>query len=135
MSLSHLLTTDVASAAPDTAAEDLAAAFRDGEPVVVVLDEGRPLGVITPATLGRAVVDGADLGSMTAADLLDGEPVTIRESATRDDLVSLLSATSERWIVVVDDGAFAGVVSAEDVVVDFGRELEALLDLLADRDD
>jgi len=136
MTLADLLTTDVTTAAPETAVADLSRAFRGGEAVVAVLDEGRPQGLVTPATLGRAFVDGVDLDSQSAGDLLDGDPVTIRASASRADLVSLLAATSERRIVVVDDdGGFAGVVAVEDVVVDFGRELEAVLDLLASRDD
>lgn len=130
--LDELVRTDVPTAAPDTPVADVAAAMRArAADAVVVLDEDRPRGVLTPASLGRAVVAGEDLGARTAADLLSGDPVTIRRVASREDLVSLFARAGVREAIVLDDDEqYAGVVTFEGVLAAYGREFDALLDLL-----
>jgi CBS domain-containing protein len=131
--LDELLDTDVPTAAPDTPVADVAAAMRERDAdAVVVLDEDRPLGVVTPATLGRAVVAGEDLSTDVVADLLDGDPVTIRRVATRADLVAVFARDDAREAIVLDEAdQYLGVVSFDDVLAAYGREFDALLDLVA----
>jgi CBS domain-containing protein len=131
MSLDHLLDTDVLTAAPDTTVGDVARAFRQGEGAVcAVLDEGRPLGLVSAADLGRAVRPGEDLAARPVVDLLDGDPVTVQRSADRSALFSLLEAADARRVLVVDDGTFAGVATLDSVVRAYGRELTSVLALL-----
>lgn len=131
MSLSTLLRTDVTTAAPDTPAADVAAALRDrDESFVVVLDEHRPVGVLSAADLGRAVGDVA--AGATAGDLVT-ETEMVRASADRETLVSVFADSGARRVVVEDDaGEFAGVVALDGLLAAYGREFTALLDLLAD---
>ena len=131
MTLTDLAHADVPTAAPDTPIGDIAAVLRREErELVAVLDEGRPLGLLTVADIGGAFVAGEDLDDRVAADLLEGDPVTIRESADRGALVSLLAAADGRRVIVVDEeGGFAGVVGVEDVVAAYGREFTEILHL------
>ncbi|MDS0300032.1 CBS domain-containing protein [Halogeometricum sp. S1BR25-6] len=130
--LDELLRTDAPTAAPDTPVADVAAAMRrGGDDAVVVLDEDRPLGVVTPATLGRAVVAGDDLREEFVGDLLENDPVTIRRAATRADLVAVFGREGVREAVVVDDDdQYVGIVTFEHVLAAYAREFDALLDLL-----
>jgi CBS domain-containing protein len=128
----HLLDTDVLTAAPDTTVADVARAFRESDDdVCAVLDEGRPLGLVTAADLGRAVRPGEELAARSVADLLADDPVTIQRSADRSALLSLFEAADARHVVVLEaDGTFAGVATLDAVVGAYGRELTAVLELL-----
>ncbi len=130
MSLTDLARTDVTTAAPDTAAADVAAVLRDrDESFVVVLDEHRPVGTLSAADLGRAVGDGA---SATRAGDLVTETATVRASADRETLVSVFAESGARRVVVEDDaGDYVGVVTLGGLLAEYGRELTALLDRLA----
>ena len=131
MTLTDLARTDVTTAAPDTSTAAVAATLRErGESFVVVLDEHRPVGVLSAADLGRAVGEGA--AEATAADLVTGTE-TIRASADREALISVFADSDSRYVVVEDDaGDYAGVVALDDLLTAYGREFTALLDLLAD---
>ena len=131
MTLTDLAHTDVPTAAPNTPIGDISEVLRrEGKDLVVVLDEGRPLGLLTVADIGGAFVAGEDLEDRVAADLLEGDPVTIRRSADREALVSLLAAAEDRRVIVVDDGdAFVGVAGVADVVAAYGREFTEILTL------
>jgi CBS domain-containing protein len=102
---------------------------RDLECVVVVA-ENEPLGLLSPADIGRAYVEGTDLGRVTAGELLSGEPVTVRASADLSTFVGLLGDTGARRAIVVDDDGFVGVVTLDDALAQYGRELTRVLDLL-----
>ncbi|MDS0293863.1 CBS domain-containing protein [Halogeometricum luteum] len=130
--LDELLRTDAPTAAPDTPVADVAAAMRRGDDdAVVVLAEDRPLGVVTPATLGRAVVAGDDLSGELVGELLPEDPVTIRRVATRADLVAVFGREGVREAVVVDDAdQYVGIVTFDHVLAAYAREFDALLDLL-----
>jgi CBS domain-containing protein len=132
MPLDHLLDTDVLTAAPETTVGDVARAFREGDDAVcAVLDEGRPLGLVSAGDIGRAVRPGEDLAARPVADLLEGDPVTIQRTAERSALFSLLEAADVRHVVVLeDDGTFAGVATLDAVVGAYGRELTTVLALL-----
>ncbi|SFR70106.1 CBS domain-containing protein [Halogeometricum limi] len=130
--LDELVRTNAPTAAPDTPVADVATAMRTHDAdVVVVLDEDRPRSVVTPATLGRAVVAGEDLGSQAVGELLPADPVTIRRVATRADLVAVFAREGVREAIVVDDSdQYVGVVTFENVLAAYSAEFDALLDLL-----
>jgi CBS domain containing-hemolysin-like protein len=131
MSITDLTRTDVLTAAPTTAVADLVEAMRaDDADLVVVLEEDRPLGVVSAADLGRAVVAGEDLTGSTAADLTATDPFSVRESVAREDLLAEFVDAEAAYAVVVDDGGrFAGVVTREDLLATYGRELTTILSL------
>ncbi|MFB6108228.1 MAG: CBS domain-containing protein [Haloplanus sp.] len=134
MTLADLVRTDVLTAAPDTPVGDVAAAMRDhGASLVVVLDEGRPVGLLSDADLGRAFVAGEDLAARDAASVA-ADPVTVPVAADRETLVSTFDAEGvDRVVVVDDDGDFVGVVTLRDALVRYGRELDAVWTLLESR--
>jgi CBS domain-containing protein len=123
---------DALTAAPDTPVADVTAAMRaHGRAVVAVVDEQRPVGVVTLETVGRAVVADEDVRTLPVASLVDDDPVTIRETADREALLRLLARRGVRTAVLVDESdAYAGVVAFEDLLATYAREFDALLELV-----
>jgi CBS domain-containing protein len=97
---------------------------------VVVLAENDPRGLLSPADIGRAYVAGTDLGSVTAGELVSGDPLTVEASADLSTFVGLLGDTGARRAIVVDDDGFVGVVTLDDALAQYGRDLTQVLDLL-----
>lgn len=123
--------TDALTAAPDTPVADVTTAMRaHGRDVVAVVDEQRPVGVVTLETVGRAVVADEDVRTLPVASLVDDDPVTIRETADREALLRLLARRDVRTAILVDESdAYAGVVAFEDLLATYAREFDALLEL------
>jgi CBS domain-containing protein len=131
MSLIDILDRDVITAAPETAVGDITAAMRDHDvSVVAILREGRPVGLLTDADIGRAFIAGERLDGKTAADLLAGAPLTIRATADLSTLVAELAEEDARRAMVTDDrGNFEGIVTLEGALVQYGEDLERILRL------
>jgi CBS domain-containing protein len=131
MPIIDITRTTVVTAGPDTPVGDVTRAMRERDlDYVVVLAENQPLGLLSPADIGRAYVAGTDLGSVTAGELVSGEPVTVEASADLSTFVGLLGDTGAQRAVVVDDDGFVGVVTLDDALAQYGRELTDVLDLL-----
>jgi CBS domain-containing protein len=128
--LTDLVRTDVLTAAPDTTVDQAVEAMRTrGRSLVVVLDEQHPLGLVSAADVGLAVGETADLPTRPIVDLAV-DPVTIRERASRDGLLSRFRETGEERLVVVDDGdEFVGCISRRDLLATYADEFGALFEL------
>ncbi|RDI73086.1 CBS domain-containing protein [Halopelagius longus] len=129
--LGDLTRTDALTAAPETTVADAAEAMRTRDAdIVVVVDENRPLGLLTPETVGRAVVADEDVREMAVGELVGDDPVTVHETADREALVRLFARRDARAAIVVDEGdEYAGVVTFEDLLAAYAREFDALLEL------
>lgn len=131
MPLVDITRTTVVTAGPDTPVGEVTRAMRERDlEYVVVLAENDPLGLLSPADIGRAYVAGTDLGSVTAGELVSSDPLTVEASADLSTFVGLLGDTGARRAIVVDDDGFVGVVTLEDALAQYGRDLTQVLDLL-----
>jgi CBS domain-containing protein len=127
--------TDVLTAAPDTTVVQATDAMRThGEAFVVVLDEQYPLGVLSAADVGLALGSVDGLADRPVADVVS-LPVTIRERASREGLVSRFRETGAERLVVVDAAdEFVGVVSRRDLLAAYADEVESLFGLFSSLD-
>lgn len=131
MPIVDITRTAVVTAGPDTPVGDVTRAMRERDlDYVVVLAENDPLGLLSPADIGRAYVAGTDLGNVTAGELVSDDPLTVEASADLSTFVGLLGDTGARRAIVVDDDGFVGVVTLEDALAQYGRDLTQVLDLL-----
>jgi dTDP-glucose pyrophosphorylase len=89
---------------------------------VVVDDDGAFLGTVTDRTVRRALLVTDDPESLTVADVLDAEPVTVASDATDDDLRRVLLQHHVRAAAVVDDGQFV-----ERRAVDVGGDVTVVI--------
>lgn len=128
----HIARTDVLTAAPDTTVAQATDAMRThGHAFVVVLDEQYPLGVLSAADVGLAVGTVDDLAGRSIGDLVS-DPVTIRERASREGILSRFRETGTERLVVVDDGdEFVGIVSRQDLLVTYADEIGSLFELFS----
>jgi CBS domain-containing protein len=130
MPISDFVDTDVVTAAPDTPVEAVADAMRERNvELVAVLDEERPVGLLSAADIGRAYV-AEELDDRTAVDVAD-DPPTVPETADLSRLVAEFADAGARRAIVVDaEGAFVGVVTMDHVLVQYGRDFERVLSML-----
>lgn len=92
---------------------------------VVIVDDEKPLGLVTDRDLAMAVLDEEfDAAGTPVREFLTGEMATVEADEGIYDLVELLSEKGVRRVPVVKDGELAGIVSLSDVVVLLGMELQ-----------
>lgn len=84
----------------------------------VVVNGGRePVGVFSERDLARAVArSGAAALSEPVSSVMSTRLVTAAPSATIDELMGQMTDRRVRHILIMDEGALAGVVSIGDVV-------------------
>lgn len=86
--------------------------------VVVVDDDGAPVGIVTDPDLRRNVVaESRDPATTSVAAIMSAPLVTIRSGAFAFDALLEMTRRHIRHIVVVDDGRLVGVVSSRDLLV------------------
>lgn len=96
---------------------------------VVVLREGRVLGIFTERDLTRRVVAvGRDPGATRLGEVMTPDPDTIAADAFVADAVRLMDECCYKHLPVVDGGRVIGVLAPEDIPVsellELGEELE-----------
>lgn len=120
------LAVDAVTARQDASVSDLAQTMGDEDigDLVVVEDE-KPIGIVTDRDIALAVGEHNDLSSTTAADLMTENPATIQGDADSIELPRKLGEEKIRRLPVVDDdGRLQGVVTLDDVVATIGEELD-----------
>ena len=91
-------------------------------------DETKPVGVLTDRDI---VVGGIALGLdpevVTAEMLMTDQPVTVRDTASLEDVMDKMCEYGARRLLVVNKtGALVGVVSMDDLVEKIGKVLTKL---------
>ena len=91
--------------------------FRDADcGVVPVVEDGRPIGVLTDRDVALAVADYPDLGSRSVADIMTKDVISVPPEATLDQLKEKFGAEAVRRLLVVDaDNRLLGIISWADL--------------------
>jgi CBS domain-containing protein len=133
MTLKDIAIRGVETAGPDTAVEVLANTMDDkGVGSVVITEENRVVGIVTDRDIALTVAHETDPGTLTAADVMASEPLTLPSSAGVLELTERMADASVRRIPVVDDGGvIVGIVTLDDVVRLLSTELEHLSAVIA----
>jgi citrate synthase len=96
-----------------------AAASRMGEGSigsVVVVENDKPIGILTERDLVRFAAVGADAEASAVAEWMTRDPYTFGSNESCVDAFARLSEHGFRHIPVVDDGALVGIVSMRDLM-------------------
>jgi citrate synthase len=115
--VADVMTTPVITARPHsslTEATRLLATHGVGS--VVVVEDGKPIGILTERDLVRLTSSGADLSSATVADWMTKDPKTVDAASEVDSALNLLAESKFRHIPVVTEGKLVGVVSMRDLM-------------------
>lgn len=123
----------VVSASPDTSLTDAAQLLEEENVGSLVVVEGdRPRGIVTDRDIAIEVVArGQDPASLTVADVMSEDLVTVDVESGIFDVLRTMEEASVRRIPAVDsDGDLAGIVTFDDFVILLGRELKLLGDVI-----
>lgn len=123
----------VVSASPDTSLTELAQLMeQESVGSVVIVEDDRPQGIVTDRDITiEAVAREEDPTTVTAADVMSEDPVTVDMDSGIFDVIRAMNESNVRRIPATDaDGHLAGIVTFDDFVVLLGRELKLLSDVV-----
>jgi CBS domain-containing protein len=91
--------------------------FRDADcGIVPVVEDGKPIGVLTDRDVALAVADYPDLASRSVADVMTKDVVSVAPDTTLNQLQERFGAEGVRRLLVVDaDDRLLGVISWADI--------------------
>jgi CBS domain-containing protein len=122
----------VVTHSPDDSVVDAIESMRDREvsTVVVVDDNGVPLGLLTDRLVALQVGRGRPLDDLTLAevDLAEADPVEADSGIY--DLLEHMAEETARRVPVVENGELVGIISLSDVVVLLGMELQLVANVI-----
>ena len=131
MTIRQISRTDVVTADPDTPVTDVAATMRDrGVGSVVVTEAGTPTGLVTDRDIGVGVWDHDDPASVTAAEVMTSDLVTVDVETGIYDALRTAEEANVRRLPVVDGDELYGIVTLDDFVVLLSGEFESVADVI-----
>ena len=126
MAVIDIARTDVVTASPETSVADVVRRLhRESVSGLVVVEDDRPLDLVTDRDLTRALLDDTlDAETTPVEEFVDGETPTVTADAGIYETIETFSERGVRRAIVVEDGTLAGLLSVSDVVVLLGMELQ-----------
>jgi CBS domain-containing protein len=124
--LGRVCTKPVVTASANMTVAEAARAMRTKNVgALVVVNAGRPLGMITDRDIAMDVVaQGKDPDAVRVGDVMRKKPVTIREDMGILDAVRTFAKTGVRRLpVVTKTGTLVGVIAMDDLVMLLGNEM------------
>jgi CBS-domain-containing membrane protein len=118
MTVKQVMETEVQCARLSTKGDVIASLMIEGFGSVPVLDGRRKLvGIVSEHDLLGALDDGHELGTVTARDVMTGNPYSVRPETTLGTLVHVLRASDLVRVPVVDEqDRLIGIVARRDVL-------------------
>jgi len=113
-----IMSKDVKVVGPDSTVKEVVVAmnkFNIGS--IVVLQSGRPVGVISERDILRRVVEPSLApATLTARQVMTSPVITIRETATVDEAAKLMAKKRVRKLPVMRKEELVGIVTFTDIV-------------------
>jgi len=78
--------------------------------------DGTVLGIITEADILGALIEGRQLETLRAEDIMSTDPVTVESDATMADVMKVLDDEGVVRVPVTDRGVLVGIISRADVI-------------------
>ncbi|AUV83751.1 CBS domain-containing protein [Salinigranum rubrum] len=132
MTLKDVAIRGVETAGPDASVPMLANTMDEkGVGSVVITEENRVVGIVTDRDVALTLAREADPTTLTAADVMASEPLTMPHDAGLLELVERMDVESVRRVPIVDDnGVIVGIVTLDDLVRLLSVELEHLASIV-----
>jgi signal-transduction protein with cAMP-binding, CBS, and nucleotidyltransferase domain len=126
MAVIDIARTTVVTATPETSVADVVRKIHEEEVAgLVIVDDGKPLDIVTARDLLRAVLDDKfDAENTPVENFIDGDVPTVEADEGMYDTVEVMSERGIRRLSVVEDGTLVGIISISDIVVLLGMELQ-----------
>lgn len=126
------LAVDAVTVDKNTSVSDIARIMGDeGIGDLIVVEDNKPVGIITDRDIALEVGQNDDISSLTANDLMAEDLVTIQDDAEAVELPKKMDEGKVRRMPVVDeDGTLQGIVTLDDVVATVGEELNNIVTVI-----
>ena len=118
-----LTATDVMTPAPRTCSTfstvlEATMIFRDEDcGAVPVLDDGKPVGLLTDRDVALALIENGDtLTHMAVADVMTRGIASVEPTASLDEVADRFVDKSVRRLLVIDDDQLVGIIAWADIV-------------------
>jgi CBS domain-containing protein len=133
MTLKDVAIRGVETAGPDATVPVLANTMDEkGVGSVVITEENRVVGIVTDRDIALTLAREADPTTLTAADVMTPEPLTMPPDAGILELTERMDVESVRRVPIVDDnGIIVGIVTLDDLVRLLSVELDHLAAIIA----
>ena len=133
MTLKDVAIRGVETAGPDASVEMLANTMDEkGVGSVVITEENRVVGIVTDRDLALTLAREADSATLTAADVMAVEPLTMPSDAGLLELTERMDVEGVRRVPVVDDnGVIVGIVTFDDLIRLLAVEFDHLASIVA----
>lgn len=111
----------------DTPLPEVARRMRDADiGAIPISAAGELVGIVTDRDIAcRAAINGADVGEMTARDVMSREPACCAPDDELSDAVRLMETRRVRRLPVMADGSLVGMLSLGDVASQAGDPMSA----------
>ena len=119
MKVREIMTTEVATAAPDTTLDEIAIMMKEEDAGgIPIVDDGELVGIITDRDIViRCIAAGKEPTDTTAEEVLSEEMRTIEPDAEVEQASQLMAQHQIRRLPVVEDGEIIGIVTLGDIAV------------------
>jgi CBS domain-containing protein len=124
---------EVVTARPDDTAQTVAGLMDYyGVGAVVIVAENRPVGIVTDRDLAMCLLKprgdaNGDVRERKVGEIMARTPTTIREDLGFNHAIELMSQDGIRRLPVVDrQGRLRGIVTLDDLLAEFSRDMRAI---------
>jgi len=122
MNIRDVMTTNPRTVSPGDPIQNAARIMRDEDTgVVPVVDNGRPVGVVTDRDIVVRAIANGELNK-SVRDIVSKEVVTARPDMSTREAAELMSEHQVRRLPVVENDRLVGIVSIGDLAVKEGNE-------------
>ena len=131
-SVQEVMNPDPVSLPAESTAVEAARAMRDRDVGdVIVVEDGRPVGMVTDRDITvRAVAEGRNPAEIRLSEICSGDLATLAPDDPIDEAVRIMREKAVRRVPVVDQGRPVGIVSISDLAVELDPD-SALADISA----
>lgn len=118
MKVSQVMHSPAVATTSDAPARQVATelAFHRFSGMPVTDEHGHVVGVISEADILGAMLEGKDLGALTASDVMTANPTIVRSSDEVNEVLELLEDRHVIRLPVVDNGRLVGIISRSDLI-------------------
>src|SRR5436309_6109182 len=115
--VSDLMTPDVLTATPSETIADVSARMGDRKVgSIVVVDDVRPVGILTERDMIKVAASGTDTSIAKVSEWMTENPDVVEPDVDVDDAFHRLTEHGYRHMPVCEDGKLVGIVSLRDLV-------------------
>ena len=118
MNAIDIMNRPVLGAAKSTSARDLAIQMLMGgfSGIPITERDGTIVGIVSEMDIIRALRAGKPLDTITAAEIMTAEVITVNADATVEEIMEIMDTKQIVRVPVLEDGKLVGVVSRPDVL-------------------